>query len=104
MRELPDLLDGMIKVTKDGRTILTGQDYSNLREIVYFHQNSRCKKCKKHLFFNQAELDHIKGRGAGKRDDVPSKTQILCHPCHVAKHLGPKPVPKKGLPHGNKET
>jgi hypothetical protein len=77
---------GMIKVTKDGRTILTGTHYTALREQVYERNQHTCEgeQCNRYLMFWEMELHHVYGRGMGgsKRDDVPEKVQGLCRDCH----------------------
>jgi len=74
----------MKRLTKDGRTILTGVHYTQFREKVWNLQGFQCKDCRKLLRFHEMDLHHIDGRGMGgsKRDDVLGKVEGLCRPCH----------------------
>ena len=95
----------MIKTTKDGRTILSGQDYSGLKLQRLAVDWYRCSLdpvmkddgpitlgCNRLLTFYSADLHHIDGRGMGgsKRDDTIAKTRALCRSCHV--RATPKPM------------
>ena len=75
-----------IRSTKSGRSILTGPDYTALRERVYRTQNGRCADCGKRKEFSEMDLHHDDRRGVGKRDDVAHKTRMLCQPCHQQRH------------------
>ena len=70
------------KLTKDGRLILSGNDYTKLRRARYTEQDECCADCGAWCEFESTELHHIDGRGlgGGKRDD--RATRLLCIICH----------------------
>lgn len=80
--------------TKDGRTILTGAQYSALRERVWIRDRGKCVRCERrvsltqHGFSDDMHLHHKNGRGmgGGKRDDTEEATQSLCAACHREEH------------------
>lgn len=84
----------MRTTTKDGRTILTGRQYTFLREQVWLAQEKRCT-CGARLSLAEMHLHHKDGRGGGRRDDTVETTVGLCWRCHDRKHRGPKPCPAK---------
>lgn len=94
-----------ISVTKDGRTILSNIDYTKLRRAAYERSGGVCEcGCGRSAPWPQdslqiasweGELDHIHGRGGGKRNDALSDVRWIRSDCHKGKHLGPKPVPSK---------
>lgn len=84
-----------IKVTKDGRTIRAGRDYSQLRRDLHFQQDARCVRCKRFTFLtayieqdNSFHVHHTNGRGMGgsKRDDTLEACEGLCGKCHRKEH------------------
>jgi hypothetical protein len=86
---------GVIKKTKDGRTIRTGKDYTALRIMLYAYQEGACFQCKRNTALSAHELadwlfhvHHVKGRGmgGGKRDDSPDSCVGLCGSCHRSTH------------------
>lgn len=83
------------KVTKDGRTILGGKDYTEFRRQVYYAQGAQCKSCSRYTFFLASMEDdysfhvhHTNGRGmgGGKRDDTLEAVIGLCGACHRKEH------------------
>lgn len=94
----------MIKYTKDGRTIRTGADYTAFRFEVYLVQSSRCGNPKCEIkggrftsldsaleSYDSFHLNHLHGRGGGKRDDVMFRNgkQMVrgdCGKCHRVFH------------------
>lgn len=90
----------MIKITKDGRTILSGIDYTHFRYELWISQNKKCIKCGRDtdllvdLSANHSfHLAHrgTRGMGSGFRDDVlgPNKGQVeggKCGRCHRQEH------------------
>lgn len=72
----------MRKITHDGRTILTNNDYRRFRTRVYDRGGGACELCAAGIRFEEMEVHHIYGRGGGKRDDIPSKVLGLCSHCH----------------------
>src|ERR1035438_1893577 len=89
-----------VKVTKDGRTIRTDVDYTAFRREVYKFQLGRCgnpgceirvgrpTRLDAELISDYSfHLNHLHGRGGGKRDDVMFRDgeQIVrgdCGKCH----------------------
>ena len=95
----------MIKTTKDGRTILSGDDYSLLKHQRLEVDRFNCSLdpvmtddgleplgCGLAISYWTCDLHHIDGRGMGgsKRDDTIAKTRALCRSCHV--RATPKPM------------
>lgn len=94
----------MIKITKDGRTIRTGKDYTEFRNEVHFLQKSHCANpdCEIKggrltylyeplVYSGSFHLNHLHGRGGGKRDDVifrDGKQMVRgdCGKCHRVFH------------------
>jgi hypothetical protein len=84
-----------IELTKDGRTIRKGSDYTKFRRSLWKLQDGACARCGR-LSYLTADLDddwsfhvhHIGGRGLGgsKRDDVAGKCIGLCGACHRREH------------------
>ena len=91
--------------TKDGRVILRGHLYQRMRYLLWDLAKSRCETCDAYTPFNIGHAHHVRGRGAGKRDDriwVPDEEGVLrrnlvwnCPECHGKKHVHEKVVPKK---------
>lgn len=75
-----------VRTTKSGHSVLTGQDYTDLRERVYRKQKGRCADCGHRKVIEEMELHHTEKRGQGKRDDVAAKTKMLCGFCHHQRH------------------
>jgi 5-methylcytosine-specific restriction endonuclease McrA len=93
MQRKPD-----VEETKDGRVILRGNAYKKMRLKLKGIAQGRCEKCGKHC--ENGDADHVRGRGAGKRDDRifidgVRNLQYLCRPCHSGKHVPEKVVPAK---------
>jgi len=85
----------MREVTKDGRTILTGPDYTAFRKELFDQQRGRCFECgawtnlEAPIEFDGAfHVHHKKGRGMGgsKRDDTMEACVGLCSVCHRKIH------------------
>ena len=76
------------RVLKDGRTILSGTDYTRHKFKVWEQQEQRCASCGHYLPFTEAVFDHAKGRGlgGGKRDDLDPDNKIRHSWCHAVKH------------------
>lgn len=105
----------MIRITKDGRTIRTGRDYTEFRREVYADQKGQCgdPKCDLAqqggrvcslmvpLEWDEAfHLNHLSGRGGGKRDDVMFRNgrQVCrgdCGKCHRVFHGQQGKVPSR---------
>lgn len=89
-----------IRVTKDGRTIRTGKDYTAFRREVFHDQNASCMDCTRTTFLlsdlerdDSFHLAHRGSRGMGSaiRDDVvgPKRGQVeggKCGRCHRQEH------------------
>src|SRR5882724_12014040 len=77
-----------ITVKKDGRTILSGQDYSNLRMRAFDNYSGHCARCHSWIWFASFHLHHKRGRGlgGGKRNDILSEVEPLCSACHRKEH------------------
>jgi hypothetical protein len=87
-----------IKLTKEGRTILSGRDYTEHKRGVYERQGGKCADCGFGFPYNRMEFHHFGGRGLGgsKRDDLSPLNRMLCggpQGCHEKarfEHLKPK--------------
>ena len=82
-----------IKVTKSGKTIRTGSDYTAFRYELWQSQAKRCADCGRITDLmadlhcdNSFHVDHVRGRGAGKRDDTFLACRGLCGKDHRIKH------------------
>ena len=89
-----------IMVTTDGRTIRSGQSYTEFRRCLYRFQDGRCVRCDRRTFLgvsleseNSFQVAHrgTRGMGAGYRDDVLGlrRGQVeggLCGKCHREEH------------------
>lgn len=77
-----------IKVKKDGRTMLTGRDYTNHKTDVWLKQGRCCATCGLYVCFSDAHFDHEKGRGMGgsKRDDLDPENKVRHSWCHGMRH------------------
>lgn len=98
----PSVGPEMIKVTKDGRTIRSGKDYTEFRKLVFHEQKGRCFTCgawtNLEAPFEAAgsfHLNHLNGRrglGGSKRNDVIidhkgiRQVQGDCGDCHRKYH------------------
>ena len=51
------------KIKKDGRTILTGRDYTKHKLEIWESQGRCCASCGLYLSFSDAHFDHQKGEG-----------------------------------------
>lgn len=78
----------MRKITHDGRTILTNNDYRRFRTRIYDRCGGACELCTAGIRFEDMEVHHKNGRGMGgsKRNDVPEAVLGICIPCHRRKH------------------
>lgn len=90
----------MISIKKDGRTIRTGRHYTEFRAEVFATQAGKCAnpKCGRPTCLEEDlasdwsfHLNHLQGRGGGKRDDVMFRDgkQICrgeCGACHRRFH------------------
>jgi hypothetical protein len=77
-------------ITKDGRTILSGKDYSAHKKFVWTKQGGRCAKCKRPEDWREMEFHHSAGRGLGgaKRDDLDGRNTVQHHQCHLEESKG----------------
>ena len=89
-----------VRVTKDGRTIRSGESYSEFRRYLYRFQDGRCVRCDRRTFLTVAleaddsfQVAHrgTRGMGAGYRDDVLGlrRGQVeggVCGKCHRQEH------------------
>lgn len=82
-------------ILKDGRVILSGKDYTALKELKRQLQGNRCAECDKP---NPTDLHHKRSRGLGGgfRTDTNASTVLLCHSCHLAKSKGWNGRPLRG--------
>ena len=90
----------MIEIRKDGRTIRTGNDYTEFRKQIFDAQRGRCFECGAWTnleapieFAGSFHIHHRGSRGMGSsfRDDVigPKKGQVVggfCRVCHGRIH------------------
>lgn len=82
-----------VRITKDGRRILSGKDYTEFRQDLHSRQSGNCAECGKVTSLTAPiesdwsfHTDHTKGRGGGKRDDTFEACKGLCGSCHRNKH------------------
>lgn len=82
-------------VTKDGRTILRGREYTAFRHEMWESQARLCARCQSYTRIDSLpEMDfsfhvhHKAGRGMGgsKRDDTFLACEGLCGKCHRKEH------------------
>src|ERR1039457_648509 len=90
------------KITKDGRTILSGKDYTAFRQAIYVAQNSLCGYCRRTTSLTvdiecdwSFQVDHTRGRGGGRRDDTYEACSGVCGGCHRRKHNQQSAVPSE---------
>jgi hypothetical protein len=90
----------MIKTTKDGRTIRTGEDYTAFRYQLHGEQSGCCVDCGRYTdpeapleWDSSFHIAHRGSRGMGSaiRDDVvgPKRGQVeggKCGGCHRKEH------------------
>jgi hypothetical protein len=85
----------MIKTTKDGRTILSGKDYTRFRSQLHEQSYGLCTQCHRRTLLtspldydNSFHTHHKNGRGMGgsKRDDTVHSCEGLCGKCHREEH------------------
>jgi 5-methylcytosine-specific restriction endonuclease McrA len=78
-----------IRMTKDGREILSGDDYEARRREVWERDAQRCVRCYKPLSLDGCHIDHIKKRrsGGGFRNDRLEDLQTMCGICHWRKDM-----------------
>jgi hypothetical protein len=87
-----------IKVMLDGRVILTGHFYTKMKAQLKKLAGNCCERCK--AYTSQGDVEHINGRGGGKRDDrifIQGKRNLeyLCRRCHSKRHTPDKVLPAK---------
>jgi hypothetical protein len=87
-----------IKEMKDGRIILSGMAYQRMKAELRKLADNHCEVCGK--YDTQGDVDHLPGRGGGKRDDrifVAGKRVLkyTCRVCHDGRHIPAKVVPPK---------
>jgi hypothetical protein len=87
-----------IQVQRDGRVILKGVAYSKMKIHLRQLAESKCETCGK--FTLTGDVEHVNGRGGGKRDDrifVDGKRNLkyLCRICHSGRHIPDKVIPAK---------
>lgn len=90
-----------VQVTKDGRTLRDSKDYTKFRKEVFSYQQGTCfapnceRRCDLSVpleYDNSFHLNHLNGRGGGKRDDVMFRAdgqQMVrgdCGKCHRMFH------------------
>lgn len=70
------------RVTKDGRVILEGADYTALIDTVYERDGGICQLCKGGHWIHRSEatLDHLRPRkmGGGERRDTLENVVLAC--------------------------
>ena len=76
---------------KAGIVRLYGKDMEALWEAMYERDKGRCQKCQVYVsrYSNdslQAEMAHIKARGAGGSDTLDN-VRLLCRACHRREHV-----------------
>ena len=76
-----------IKRFRDGRVVLWGSDYAELKRRKYEEQDHCCADCKFGFAFNRLEFHHYGGRGmnGSKRSDLDPRNRMLCkgpNGCH----------------------
>lgn len=85
----------MIRLTKDGRTILSGKHYTAFRHELWESQEKLCFRCGRRTELTaelyQANSFHVhhtagRGMGGGKRSDTFAACQGLCGGCHRKEH------------------
>lgn len=79
------------KLTKDGRTIHSGESYSDFRRLVGEMAEQRCSRCGANAPVQSEDYPighchHRRGRGGGKRNDIPEECDWLCWKCHAREH------------------
>ncbi len=69
-----------VKIKKDGRTILSGKNYTDHKIEVWESQERKCSDCGRYLSFDSAEFHHYASRGMGGcfRDDLDHRNRVLC--------------------------
>ncbi len=77
-----------VKITKSGRTILTGKDYTEQKRVVWERQGRKCADCGRSIPDPRyAHYHHAKGRSRGLRDDLDPANKLLCGIiCHGQRH------------------
>lgn len=73
-------------ISIDGHRYLKGVDVSERRAKVFERSGFKCKSCGAPVTAESGELDHKKG-GLMRRCDCFHNLQVLCKPCHRAKHV-----------------
>ena len=93
-----------IKITRDGRTIRSGVDYTEFRAMLHELQDAKCDRCWRgtDLAYEPTSdwsfhVHHRNGRGmgGGKRDDSVRTCIGLCGECHRQEHNQQEKVPSK---------
>jgi HNH endonuclease len=77
------------KITKDGREICTGKDWTHRREECAIRAILGCESCHRYLPLHRGEAHHIikRGMGGGFRDDRLENLMWLCMTCHREEEL-----------------
>lgn len=82
-----------VKVTKDGRRIRTGKDYTAFRRGLWDRQAGGCDTCGRPTSLSadlisdySFHVHHKRGRGGGKRDDTLEACVGLCGADHRKVH------------------
>jgi hypothetical protein len=87
-----------IEVKKDGRVLLFGTYYTQMKNKLRELAGRMCEKCGDYCW--DGDVHHPNGRGGGRRDDrifVDGKRNLFywCRDCHSGHHVPEKVVPAK---------
>ena len=92
-----------IEVKRDGRVLLFGTYYQQMKAKLRQLANGYCEKCGTYVGAN-GDVHHRNGRGGGKRDDRiiigdaaggARNLYYFCRSCHSGHHVPEKVVPAK---------
>lgn len=82
---------------KDGRLIESSTRYSETKRKMWEAQDRRCSAADCDVEGGRylptpafGHRHHLAGRGAGKRNDAPGHTVLICISCHGKRHPGPQ--------------
>jgi hypothetical protein len=84
-----------VKITRDGRVIRTGVEYTRFRQQLFYDQKGQCAECGRVTSLMAPlcsdwsfHVHHTRGRGMGssKRDDTAESCVGLCGEDHRRKH------------------
>jgi hypothetical protein len=92
-----------VRVTRDGRTLLSGKSYSLLRKQVYERDKGICGICHRFVPWEDYEMDHyrdingnpILSRGGGKRCDTLECCRTSHRWCNRMRVYNERPVVQK---------